>query len=209
MTEEYDPCHAMAFDEQMLRRAESGTPSIRIYRWTSQCVTLGRNQQPELALVQPADIAWAHRPTGGGAVLHGDDVTLTMAVPKTYREGGVRAFYRMLASVPIEFLRMAGVDALLAEDSTEVLASRSSAYCFGSTSANDLVGPSGQKVCGTALRLTRRGALMQTSIPVAPARSDPAQIIRAGFASNALPVAVPNVDPVGLPSWLRLVSRLT
>ena len=121
MTEETDPGHAMANDTAMLAAAEAGSPGIRLYPWYASCVTLGRFQEPNDALVSQDKWPWAHRPTGGAAVLHGHDVTLTVtvplsAIPRQNARPNVRAVYRALAQVAIEFLAKNGVSARLAED---------------------------------------------------------------------------------------------
>ena len=188
MTEECDPAHAMAVDAALLDAAEGGEPSIRLYRWSGLSVTLGRFQQPAGALIDPDGTSWAYRPTGGGAVLHGHDVTLSAAVPlELFKQGtrpNVRAIYRSLAQIAIDFLTSAGVKAWIAEDlSPDAMRSRSES-CFATVSKNDLVDAEGRKICGCALRVTRLAALIQTSIPVASPIVNPGTIINGATAPN-------------------------
>ncbi len=192
MTEETDPGLAMARDAEMLAAAEAGKSSIRLYRWTAVCVTLGRFQRPEDALVDPSTTPWAHRPTGGAAVLHGHDVTLTVALPYRKRSRSIRDLYRHAAAMPIALLRTWGLDARLADDAA---ATRSGAYCFGSKSACDIVDASGRKVCGCALRVTRAGALLQTSIPVGQPSVSPSMVILGG---EPLPIKAVDAGEIDL-----------
>jgi lipoate-protein ligase A len=208
---ETEPGVAMATDAAMLAEAEKGQPSIRLYAWGAVCVTLGQNQSPERALVDPTRVAWAHRPTGGSAVLHGHDATLTVAVPAAvFGEGHrprVRTVYRALAQVAAEFLTINGLESKLAEDAENGVSEIKSEACFSSTSRNDLVDREGRKVCGCALRITRMGALLQTSIPMHLPAVVPGNII-TGAISVTGPVLTIRMDkPNELAMYQVLASR--
>lgn len=207
MTDEIDPIVAMGRDAQLLAKAEQGIPSIRLYRWASLAVTLGRNQKADQVLRAAGSTPWAHRPTGGAAVLHGHDVTLTLAVP-AFSRMSVHETYRRLAAVPMEFLRSNGVECRLGENGAAMADLQApSAYCFAGISRNDIVDLSGRKVCGCAFRITKGGALLQTSIPLHDPVVDPASVI-----VDAAPVLIPPITLVNdsveeLPSWFALAAR--
>jgi len=118
----------------------------------------------------------------------------------------VKTVYRWIIAPIVEALRECGLPASLAEN-TRFGAARirhpnplpegrgelrnqqseirnpTSPDCFGHVSPNDVVDErTGQKVCGCALRLTRRAVLLQASIPAGPPLLDPRRV----FAHAAL-----------------------
>jgi lipoate-protein ligase A len=137
----------------------------RIYDWDQTWVTLGRFQKPVETLVDPLLPTWTIRETGGAAVLHGHDVTVSVAIP-LINSIGVKSVYRQMVRPLVLALQDVGFDATLGEDAG--FADRSTGpYCFIGKSENDIVSVStGQKLCGCALRVTREAALLQASIPV-------------------------------------------
>ncbi len=179
----------MARDEALLESAESGTPGFRVYGWDGPWVSLGMNQDAARDLLPGAPVRSVVRPTGGKAVLHGHDVTVGVAMPLgpiTEATGieperlarSVRTVYRWLAVPFLEALGACRLPASLAEQSQfyrrGITKISRSADCFGQVCANDIVDArTGQKVCGCALRLTRRAVLLQASIPAGPPLVEP------------------------------------
>lgn len=154
-------------DRDLLVFAEQGQVGARLYGWKSSWITLGRFQKPEETLV--GDTPWVVRPTGGLAVLHGHDLTVAIAIPHDLRSDrgrSVRSVYRQLVKPLVEALRECGLDAELCEDTRLGGPKAPGADCFAFSSPNDVVDRStGQKVCGCAVRITDRAALLQASIP--------------------------------------------
>lgn len=75
----------MAFDELLADEAkQSGHVVMRIYSWTEPTISLGAFQRYEDALSHPqlSRMTFVRRPSGGGAILHGTDMTYAIAVPK-------------------------------------------------------------------------------------------------------------------------------
>jgi len=66
----------MALDELLLDR-----PGwfIRLTRWQEAAITIGRFQSPADSLAGFEEVEAARRVTGGGAILHGEDLTLAIA----------------------------------------------------------------------------------------------------------------------------------
>ncbi len=157
----------MARDVELLRLAEGGQAGARVYTWSEIWVTLGRFQTAEEALLQ--DVPSIVRPTGGRAVLHGHDMTVGIAIPHNLRGGAsrsVREVYRTLVRPLALALRQCGLTAHLAEETKHANKGLVSADCFAFSSPNDVVDDvTGSKVCGCALRVTDRAALLQASIP--------------------------------------------
>ncbi len=177
------PFH-MEADAVMLRRARTGLWGYRVYTWDGVWVSLGRNQIASDVLV---DLATPHvlRPTGGAAVLHGHDVTVSIAIPLLRPRADS---YRIVTRPLIEALGDLGAFVAFAD-------SRSGTYtemadCFATTTKNDLVDvKAGHKVVGCALRRTRDAVLLQASIPVRPPLALPSAVIREGVATAVTPLS--------------------
>ena len=158
----------MAVDELLLERAIRSAhpdPIVRIYRWATPALSIGRHQRlsdETVARCLTGGVEIARRPTGGTAVLHLGDVTYSVVAPQSSR--GVLEAYRWVARGLIAALARLGVEAVVAEHARS---SRISAACFAATVGADLeVG--GFKVCGSA-QVRRRGWFLQHgSIPVSP-----------------------------------------
>jgi hypothetical protein len=117
-----------------------------------------------------------HRPTGGGAVVHGHDLTFSLAVPLSEIRVDSRKL-RAIYSFLVEPVRRA----LAATLRGEVLQASSkgvsdSPACFSRASAFDLTFD-GTKIAGCALRVSRRAALLQVSIPVRPPEQPPSDVL--------------------------------
>jgi lipoate-protein ligase A len=185
----------MAADRAALAAAGGGMATARIYRWDGPWVSLGRFQKASDALRLDAcerrGVRWVIRPTGGRAVLHGADVTVSIACPLAVlgvAEGQVRGAYRALAPILIEALNEVGSRAVLGEETLFARGVSRGVDCFRHVSANDIVDVEGVKLAGTALRLVRSAVLMQASIPTGPYLVAPSDIYRER-ASLGLPRA--------------------
>jgi lipoate-protein ligase A len=160
-------------DLSMLREAEEGRFSWRVYEWEQPCVSLGMNQVAARDLLPDAPIGYAKRPTGGRAVLHGHDLTICLAYPMSslgLEQGSrqLRAAYRVAVRPIVAAIRACGIECGLGEDFEGVAAENSrSADCFAHVGAHDVLNfETGQKVCGCALRMTESAVLVQASLPI-------------------------------------------
>lgn len=180
----------MAADVALLAEAEGGASTLRFYSWEGAWVSLGRFQSAERDLLDPSLVPWVQRPTGGKAVLHGHDLTITLACPNPGK--GVREVYRMLIRPIVQGLNACGQPAALGED-TPFVGTGATADCFRHLSANDVADPNtGRKLVGCALKVTRRSALAQCSIPLTKPLVDPATVYRE--AHVAVPLDVPREE---------------
>ncbi|MDI9638875.1 hypothetical protein QPK87_28290 [Kamptonema cortianum] len=170
----------MARDVELLRAAECGEVGARVYGWDKAWVSLGRFQTPERALRPDCIVPYVMRPTGGKAVLHGHDVTISLAAPLNtldVKERSIASVYRAIAEPLVAALNQAGVKAALAEQTAFVQSAGNMADCFAHVSPNDIVDPSsGLKVCGCALRVTATAVLAQCSVPASAPLIDPALV---------------------------------
>lgn len=158
----------MAADGQLAELLNDTDLAVRIYNWDHPAVTLGRFQKPETALGSNCK-DFAIRATGGLAVLHGHDLTISIAARldclPTSGNRQVRQTYFCLASIIQAAISPDGSD--FAGGSSGMGPSGLNQDCFASASGFDLVDSiTGKKLCGSALKLNRTWALMQTSVPL-------------------------------------------
>jgi lipoate-protein ligase A len=78
----------MAVDEALLERAaDDGVPTLRIYRWQHPTLSLGYFQEHAQRSSHPAsrDALVVRRLSGGGAIMHDQEITYSLALPSTHR----------------------------------------------------------------------------------------------------------------------------
>jgi lipoate-protein ligase A len=147
----------MAIDESLLAAIQ--TPILRVYRWERPAVSFGyfEQWQPVRKLHPTRDPV--RRWTGGGVVLHGQDLTYSLLIPRTINAGAPGESYRLIHGALCRALGEIGLAAQPAGSSS----ARRSHACFENPVLHDvLVGA--QKVAGAAQRRTRAGLLHQGSI---------------------------------------------
>jgi len=167
-----DPHANMATDERLLDDLISGArtiPIVRLYRWDRPAVTVGRLQSWDAVAAAFPGRLLVRRPTGGRAVSHGDDLTISVAVREDWLPGserGVMPSYRLIAGALVEAYGRAGVPAALgAEDH---IAARRSVDCFAGAARCDIVDErTQQKLMGAAQRRLDGVILQQMSLPLA------------------------------------------
>jgi lipoate-protein ligase A len=153
----------------------SATPRtvVRFYQWKRPTVSLGRNQKVETAVdlgyCRENGIDVVHRPTGGRAVLHDDELTYAViSNDPTYFGDSIYANYRSVSEALCEAFRKLGVDATLAPEtkrSAREGAGPTDLPCFLSVSRYELT-VAGRKIVGSAQRRLRRSFLQHGSMPV-------------------------------------------
>jgi lipoyl(octanoyl) transferase len=143
-------------------------PTVRLYRWDGPAVSIGRSQKLSTAVAVEAcrtlGVPVIRRPTGGRAVLHGGDQTLSIVVPVAAlgaKGGSVVASYRLLSEGIIAGLGELGLDVRFALESPQPERSED---CFASRARVDLVTPGGGKLVGSAQRRSGGVILQQSSV---------------------------------------------
>jgi lipoate-protein ligase A len=186
----YSGLEHMDLDQNMLFSVDSNGLACRVYQWNGPWVSLGTSQSAEQDLVSGCIVPSVKRPTGGRAVLHGHDLTVSIALSyhvlsiKTGINVGlvsrsVKTAYRALIVPIITSLQSQGVAAELAERSSLYIKSDGpkSQDCFAHISPNDVIDErTGMKICGCALKLAEPGILLQASIPIVKPLVDPSQV---------------------------------
>jgi lipoate-protein ligase A len=154
-------------------------------------VSLGGFQRSADARAEPAiaGVPVVRRPSGGGAIVHGTDLTYAAAVPKTHPWGGrPQLFYDALHEAMREALLGCGVDLALWPPAALPTAPANDAafFCFDRRAAGDLVWRGaevgverGCKVMGSAQRrlastvLQHGSLLLQRNRDVGPCAAHP------------------------------------
>lgn len=174
--------------EHALREGRSGeatAPALRLYTWNVPTISLGKSQTPEVALA-PRWEAWrnnpaadptgpravVHRPTGGRAVWHEQELTYAVVFPLRHpifrdgAEGPDEVFGKWL----LDGATRAGVTDLALERGTvgRDPLGLGAAPCFASTSRNELKWH-GKKWVGSARRLGQMALLQHGAIRLGPA----------------------------------------
>lgn len=145
----------MAIDEILLRCANR--PLLRVYRWAQPAVSFGYFSRHELVAARWKTRELVRRWTGGGEVLHGEDCTYTLIIPRSHpysRIGAVesyRAIHHAMASLFAESHLAPSAEPKISES------------CFDNPARFDLI-VAGRKAAGAAQRRTAQGILHQGSI---------------------------------------------
>ncbi|PYK29643.1 MAG: hypothetical protein DME57_09665, partial [Verrucomicrobia bacterium] len=155
----------MAIDEMLFETASE--PTIRFYRWNHPALSFGYFGKFADVAGEERDVV--RRWTGGGIVLHGDDLTYSIVIPASdpaFSASSMSIYEQTHAAIRAA-LAATGKDARLAE----LAAPKVSDSCFANAVRADVL-LNGQKIAGAAQRRTRRGLLQQGSIQGVDLRPD-------------------------------------
>ncbi len=169
----------MAVDESLLASCAGGNDcALRFYGWREPTLSLGyfqphaqRNQHP-----QSAACPLVRRPTGGGAILHDDELTYSLILPKSDLLGGdALAMVRAVHESLIEALSNWRVSAKLQETAVPGNSPDPPFLCFQRRAPRDVV-IGGSKIAGSAQRRRRSAVLQHGSV-----------LLRASTVAKELP----------------------
>lgn len=152
----------MARDHALMERAAtSGEWTLRVYRWRTPTISLGRNQTArglyDLDRVRGRGLDIVRRPTGGRAILHDHEITYSVTAPVA-DAGDLRASYDRINRLLVGALRTIGVDARIAGPDRRA-SLPGLAPCFDEPAAGELT-VDGRKLAGSA-QWRSGGALLQ------------------------------------------------
>ena len=165
----------MAIDAALLDEIEQSSEVrtiARFYSWRKPTISLGRHQKIEHAvdaaycLANGIDIV--HRPTGGRAVLHDDELTYAVVSNDSSRFGDtIYGNYRRVSEALCLGYNQLGIPALLAPDTRKLapLSNGADPPCFLSPSRYELMA-GGRKIAGSAQRRVRHSFLQHGSMPI-------------------------------------------
>jgi lipoate-protein ligase A len=149
----------MAIDEALLETAEN--PTIRFYKWDHPALSFGYFGRFADVADQAAERDLVRRWTGGGIVLHGDDLTYSIVIPASepaFSESPM-SIYEKIHDAIRAALAANGQSVELATNG----APRISDSCFANPVRADLLS-NGRKIAGAAQRRAQGALLQQGSI---------------------------------------------
>ena len=179
----------MAIDEVLaIKSIPHDKKSVfRVYRWQPYAISLGYNQNPNdlnLEKCKRDKIDIVRRPTGGRAVLHAEEITYSIIIPKEsdFFSPDVLTTYNRINRGILTGLHLIGVKAELIERLPEE-EEKSSVYkhkipCF-SKSAKYEIAYQGKKLVGSAQRRYGNSILQHGSILVGTFHLNLADYIKA------------------------------
>lgn len=158
----------MAVDSDLLAALHmgDGIPTVRVYTWDQKAVSIGRLQSEEAVRRLYPDLPLVRRPTGGRAVIHGEDLTVTVAVrlgclPPECRS--VLASHELLVD-PVKAALIAGGLAVC-YGGCPIRSQRGIVNCFDLAASCDLIDShTGTKLVGSAQRREENALLQQMSL---------------------------------------------
>lgn len=160
----------MAIDETLLESVSSKArlPTLRLYSWDPFCLSLGYGQTS-------ADVDWeqlrargwdvVRRPTGGKAILHGDELTYSLTLPldDEIAQGDIIESYRRISRGLMEALMILGLTPQSEKASPR--GARTGPVCFEVPSHYEVT-VHGRKLIGSAQVRRRAGLLQHGTLPL-------------------------------------------
>lgn len=177
----------MGLDEAVLRTAsEHGIATLRLYTWAGPWLSLGYAQRrlaPERRIAcGKAGIGIVRRTTGGRAVLHGRDLTYSLAAPEGMLRPGLRNSYDQVATALLRAIRSLGVSEARRVPAPGAAARPKNFDCFAEPAGDEIV-VSAEKLVGSAQR--RRGGAVLQHGSIRVAADAPAEAAAAGIDPGA------------------------
>ncbi len=231
--ENADGAANMGADEFLASAAlASGSLLVRVYGWSSTTVSLGAFQKLEdaKACAEINGVPLVRRPSGGGAIVHGSDLTYAAAVPKAHPWGASpQRLYDAMHRAMADTLREHGIIATLyATPPNQSLSQRIDSrgiqpepfFCFDRRAPGDLVvqvddvtrGQQTVKIMGSAQRrmagtvLQHGSLLLHRNTGVTGKACHPGLFDLVASGLNAgVPGGIPN-DKELLRRWLEAVA---
>ncbi|MEL6306523.1 MAG: biotin/lipoate A/B protein ligase family protein [Chloroflexota bacterium] len=160
----------MAIDDAIMGAVASGNslPTLRLYAWQPLCLSLGYGQRVrdvDMPALKTQGWGLVRRPTGGKAILHGDELTYSVAIPKDHplAEGDVVESYRRISEALMIALTHLGLT-----PASEKQAKGNSGLgpvCFEVPSHYEITS-NGKKLIGSAQVRRRDGILQHGTLPL-------------------------------------------
>ena len=195
----------MARDEALLEcvAEDPAFAALRLYGWSEPTLSLGYFQSIADAETNPRwrGIPLVRRPTGGGALLHDQEVTYAIVLPRDHEVARrTRLLYEQVHAAILELLEESGVLARRrgeGDPRTETKPARPF-LCFADRDPEDLVA-NGAKLAGSAQRRRSGAVLQHGSILIKASQSAPELL-------GAMDLGMPPVDFL---DWAnRLVPKI-
>lgn len=160
----------MALDEAILGAVAAGEhlPTLRLYGWDPMCLSLGYGQRiRDVDKERLAARGWGlvRRPTGGKAILHGDELTYSVALPRDHElaQGDVVESYRRISEALLAALRVLEIEP---QSEKQAKGNRElGPVCFEVPSHYEITAY-GKKLIGSAQVRRKAGILQHGTLPL-------------------------------------------
>lgn len=157
----------MAADELLAEGLPPGGIAMRFYGWSEPSLSLGAFQRFDERDDVPglSSLPVVRRPSGGGAILHGTDLTYAIAVCRSHPWGETtQRLYDAVHGAAVELLRgLSLAPRLVEEGGPPPVAGREPYLCFDRRSPGDVV-VGDDKVLGSAQRRHRAAVVQHGSL---------------------------------------------
>jgi lipoate-protein ligase A len=159
----------MATDHAIMEAVGDGrvAPTLRFYAWQPYCLSLGYAQKVgdvDFAALQR--LAWdvVRRPTGGRAILHGDELTYSITLPQEHplAQGDILASYHRISQALQAGLALLGANTQTAPYERH---HAPSPVCFETPSAYEITA-NGKKLIGSAQVRRQKAVLQHGTLPL-------------------------------------------
>lgn len=172
-----DAAYNMAIDEAIAHyvRKRHGPPTLRLYGWIQPSVSLGyfqKTRDVDLEYCIRQNMPVIRRPTGGRAILHGDEMTysfITLTTSELFSKGLIDSYQKLSEAFSRAFVicGMTPANKLIInkERSSNRRSQQHNPLCFASTSYGEMT-VHGKKIIGSAQKRWRDVLLQQGCIPV-------------------------------------------
>ncbi|MYE27385.1 MAG: lipoate--protein ligase family protein [Chloroflexi bacterium] len=161
-----DGASNMAIDSAILEAVARGDqpPTLRLYGWQPFCLSLGYGQRTSDVDIPALDErGWdlVRRPTGGKAILHGDELTYSLCLPQDHplASGDIVESYRRISAGLLRALGELGLEAESERHKASLRPAAAGPVCFEIPSHYE-ISVAGRKLIGSA-QMRRRGSLLQ------------------------------------------------
>lgn len=158
----------MSVDETLLNNhKEDDLPILRLYGW-EPALSVGKfstiQESVNLVKMKEKQISCVRRLSGGGILVHDNDLSYTIIISKTFLKAkSIKESYHYLCQFLICLYQKLGLHALFASESEVKI--RESNICLAGCEPYDIV-VDGQKMGGNAQRHTRYTLFQHGSIPM-------------------------------------------
>ncbi|MBU0581390.1 MAG: lipoate--protein ligase family protein [Candidatus Margulisbacteria bacterium] len=162
----------MQKDEDLFLKAEHKDlqPTLRIYQWQPQCISLGYSQKSEklLNLEECKNQGWdiVQRLTGGGIVFHNiDEITYSLFLPKDHPKlpKGIIPCCNFISEILVKTLKDIGIKQASIAAKQNLGSNKGSAVCFSRPTKYEIM-VDNQKIIGSAQKQGKRTLLQHGSI---------------------------------------------
>ncbi len=167
-----DGASNMAADCAILEAVAAKTqpPTLRLYGWDPFCLSIGYGQRvADVDMSALAARGWqlVRRPTGGKAILHGDELTYSLCLPLDHplAAGSVIESYREISRGLSLALLELGLPVRSEKAATSQSGRHAGPVCFELSSHYEIT-VDGRKLVGSAQMRRKRGILQHGTLPL-------------------------------------------